>query len=79
MSPRNISTEGVTDPFLAALNDRQLRSRLRECLRWLALSKWDVDALWTQQRANMHAYWEVQNRWVEAELDRREVAKRRAI
>ncbi len=76
---RNINTEVVTDPFLAALNERQLRSRLRESLRWVALAKWAIEEYVTQERANMLAYWEIQTGWVEAELDRRGLAKRRAM
>ncbi len=75
----NINTEAVTDPFLAALNERQLRSRLRESLRWVGIAKWSIEECPTQERANMLAYWEIQNRWVETELDRRELVKRRAV
>ncbi len=63
--------ERVTDAFLVSLNERQLRSRLRESLRWVALAKWAIEEYVTQERANMLAYWEVQNRWVEIEINRR--------
>ncbi len=76
---RNISTEAITDPFLVALNERQLRSRLRESLRWVGIAKWSIEECPTQERANMLAYWEVQSGWVEAELDRRGLAKRRVM